>query len=133
VFAFKKLTCTLVVAAASMVMSATTISPAAAATAAETYGCPSGAVCLYSGDTTEMIRQGPVAIWWDGVNNLSNVYGHRAIYNHQYGGWTVQLCHGYNGTDCRLGNWVDEGLFGFADFGPINSVWLHAGSPRVVP
>jgi hypothetical protein len=111
-------------AAVATTVAITTATGTSAQAAGHTsYGCPSGAACLYSGVTPEEIARGPIAIWWTGVQQLHDVYGRHAIQNNQYGGWTVELCRGWYGTDCPYR--VDQGLFGFYDFTPINSVYLH--------
>ncbi|GGQ43807.1 hypothetical protein [Couchioplanes azureus] len=126
--ALRKFAYALAATVATVTMAAAPSSPAQAAGGTQ-YGCPSGAVCLYSGMYPEDINRGPVTMWWDGAHNLNNVFGHRAVFNNQYGGWTVQICRGWNGTNCPPGFFVPEGTFGFYDMTPINSVWLHAGNP----
>ncbi|WP_238009520.1 hypothetical protein KZZ52_27030 [Dactylosporangium sp. AC04546] len=123
----KKLVSGLAAIAVSLAMAVAVSSPAQAA--GPKNGCPYGAACIYSGVTAEAIAQGPVAIWWDGVYTLNNVFNQRAIINNQYGGWVIQICYGWYGTNCPPGGAIYEGLAGFPDMTPINSVWLHPGPP----
>lgn len=90
------------------------------AQAADSFGCPSGAVCIYKG--TNWYEPVP----WNqrytsaGVHQLYNQEGQHIVYNNQTGGWTVKLCRNSNGTDClpkmRPGDGWPENL------SPINSI-----------
>ncbi|MEV6602032.1 hypothetical protein AB0M36_35050 [Actinoplanes sp. NPDC051346] len=86
--------------------------------------CPVGAACLYT--TAGNPADGNVGlrthVWWQGVYNLSDVYGARHLHNNQTDGWVVDLCYGYNGTNCGPAinpGWIQN------DFTPINSVRLR--------
>lgn len=100
------------------------VSPAHAVTPNDTvYGCPSGAVCIYPRDQIYWLDPYPEAVYWSyGYHNLSNEYGDHWVVNNQTGGATVDLCDGYNGTNCVQ----HQNFFaGDYDLTPINSIVLN--------
>jgi hypothetical protein len=108
------------------VVAAVVMATAATATAAHAGdspwgGCPSGAVCMWSGPPGDPGHI--VAVWWDGVYQLNNVYGGHQIMNNQTDGWVVELCRGWYGNNCVF-TLAQDWWTGY-DFGPINSVYLH--------
>ena len=89
---------------------------------ATTYGCPSGAVCIYP--TGDPATSDPEYVFWSyGPHNLSNLYGHHAIFNNQYGDADALACYGYNGTNCEGGGFLAN-TWSAPDFTPYNSIVL---------
>lgn len=83
--------------------------------------CPSGYACLYDNIHT---GDAPTEYYHYGSYNLNNVTGTHRFTNNQTGGAKAYLCTGYNGTgSCQL---VPAGQTVTRDFGPINSIYLHA-------
>jgi hypothetical protein len=118
-------------AAAAIAIAATcvmTLGPATTAHAQTWYGCPDGWVCLYPQDTYYW-NSNPEQMWYTyGYHNLSNVYGTHYIFNNQTGNASIDLCYGYNGTNCTVPNGhIGAQLIGGFDFTPINSVVLNTG------
>jgi hypothetical protein len=98
---------------------------AATATAATTPGggtyadCAYGDVCIYAGANWNGT---PLSFTTYGAHNLSNEFGVHRVFNNQYGGATVQLCTGYNGTGC--GSPIAQYTYRDANLTPINSIVL---------
>ncbi|KOU27066.1 MULTISPECIES: hypothetical protein [Streptomyces] len=92
------------------------------AQADSSFGCPSGAVCVYLGtDWNQPVPQSQM-YWSAGVHRLYNQEGRHIVYNNQTHGWTVRLCRNGNGTDCgpkmRPGDGWPENL------SPVNSLLI---------
>ncbi|MFF5970063.1 hypothetical protein ACFY7C_00905 [Streptomyces sp. NPDC012769] len=95
----------------------------AQATVAETsHGCPSGAFCIYP-ENAGWNDDRPSHIFWSGPYNLHNQVGKHIVFNNQTDGWVVDLCVGYNGTDCRW--YMLDGAVSNLDLTMINSVVLR--------
>ncbi|MER8011856.1 MULTISPECIES: hypothetical protein [unclassified Streptomyces] len=87
-------------------------------------GCPYGAVCIYGQGVEPTDNPHPTNVYYSyGAHNLSNQFGNHWVYNNQYGGASMSLCKGYNGTNC--GTPIPEGYAVYADLGPINSITLN--------
>ncbi|MFF6779504.1 hypothetical protein [Streptomyces sp. NPDC012510] len=104
-------------------MTAAGAGQAQAAPQADSYGCPSGYVCMYPGAGWN--NNTPTHKYYRyGTYNLSNVVGTYRIYNNQTGGATMRTCTGYNGTGCQghlpAGWYIDKNMT------PINSITLQA-------
>lgn len=86
-------------AGAALLAVALTAAPAEAA--GTTYGCPSGAVCVYprNAQLTAGPKRGGIYYAY-GVHNFVNEVGYHRIFNNQYGGAGFQICLGYNGRGC---------------------------------
>jgi hypothetical protein len=100
---------------------------AATATAATPAGgtyanCGYGAACIYAGANWNGT---PLAYYSYGAHKLSNEYGVHRVFNNQYGGTTVRLCTGSNGTGC--GSPITEYTYDDVNLTPINSILLTAG------
>ncbi|MBB1261934.1 hypothetical protein [Streptomyces alkaliterrae] len=117
---FKRVTVTLAVATGVVLATGTP-----AAQAATVKGCASGYVCMYQ--SHEDYQNGkPSHRWYTyGAHNLSNQFGRKYIANNQYGGAKVQLCNGYNGTNCSRSIILPD-THVYIDITPINSVKLFA-------
>ncbi|UQX01920.1 hypothetical protein [Streptomyces sp. RerS4] len=107
-------------AAAATLALGTGILAAAPAQAADSFGCPSGAVCFYPG--TNWYQAPSKTFWSKGVHRIYGWEGQHIVYNNQTDGWTVQLCRTSYGTDClpkmRPGDGWPENL------SPINSILI---------
>jgi hypothetical protein len=87
-------------------------------------GCPYGAVCIYGQGVEPIDNPHPTNVYYSyGAHNLSNQFGNHWVYNNQYGGASVSLCKGYNGTNCT--STIPEGYAVYADLTPINSITLN--------
>lgn len=103
------------------------LGPVTLAQASTWAGCPDGAVCIYP-QNQDNSTSNPEAVFWSyGYHNLSNEYGLHEIANNQTGGASLDLCYGYNGTNCTVPNGhIAAGAIGVNfDFTPINSVRLN--------
>ncbi|MET3982193.1 hypothetical protein [Streptomyces sp. PvR034] len=95
-------------------------SPASAKAADSSFGCPSGAVCIYEG---EWNWSNPTDIYFsEGVHRIYNKEGRHIVYNNQTGGWTVRLCTGI-GTGC--GPKMKQGDGWPENLSPINSLKIE--------
>ncbi|MFJ9694816.1 hypothetical protein [Kitasatospora sp. NPDC101183] len=95
---------------------------ATARTADDSYGCPSGYVCLYPGAGWN--NNQPTSTYYRyGTYNLSNMYGTYRIYNNQTGGATMRTCTGYDGVGCE--GYLPAGWYIDKDMTPINSITLE--------
>ncbi|MFF8278350.1 hypothetical protein ACF05T_19935 [Streptomyces lateritius] len=98
-------------------------SQAQATTAAGTvHGCPSGAFCIYP-ENAEWNNDVPSHIYWEGMYNLVDQYGHHYLLNNQTDGWVVDICRKYNGVDCPW--YMVQGASWSLDLTEINSVVLR--------
>ncbi|MET7685344.1 hypothetical protein [Streptomyces sp. NPDC005423] len=120
---------TMLRAAATFAAAATavvTLGGAAQAKPADTPwdGCPSGAVCVYGEGVVPRDNPHPTAVYYSyGAHNLSNQTGSHWVLNNQYGGATMSLCDGYNGTNC--GTPIGQGVGVNANLTPVNSITLN--------
>jgi hypothetical protein len=111
--------------------SALTLSGSLPAHAAEPdlWGCPSGAVCIYSDGLFDHRNAAYITdyYWSYGAHDLVDQIGRHRIVNNQYGGpnATVLLCYGYGGTNCTAGVVYPDGGY-VADITPINSIVLNS-------
>jgi hypothetical protein len=88
-----------VAVSAALVFSAASTTPAEAAGA--TYGCPSGAVCVYPRNAPFTAGPERGGIYYSyGNHNFVNELGYHRIFNNQYGGAGFKICLGYNGRGC---------------------------------
>ncbi|MFC8914963.1 hypothetical protein E2C00_17055 [Streptomyces sp. WAC05374] len=96
---------------------------AQAAPAASSYGCPSGAFCIYP-QNAGWNNGVPSNVYWSrGVHPLYNQYGTHTVFNNQTDGWKVEFCYNANGTDCP---WlIGPGWAGDIDLEEMNSIILH--------
>lgn len=109
-------------AALAFAFGALTTVGAATAQAANSHGCPSGAVCIYPNATWN--GGDPEHVYWSyGAHNLYNEYGVHRIYNNQTGDATMRTCTGYNGTGCQ--GYLPAGWLIDKDLTPINSITLQ--------
>ncbi len=109
------------IAALVVGLAATAATTPAHASGTEWYGCPVGAVCLYEGLLPNPGRI--LYVWWEGANQMHNVYGDHLLLNNQTDGWVVDICRGWSGNDCVDTIEMDVGIQ--TNFTPINSVNLH--------
>ena len=102
--------------------------PASAASNADYYGCPYGAVCIYNNaDPGSGIESGGI-YWAYGAHNLSNQFGDHYVVNNQYGDAWVELCTGYNGTG-KGKSIILAAPYGNVEYlSPINSIVLGTGN-----
>ena len=89
----------------------------------QSYGCPSGAVCIYPQNAGWNNGHPSDMFWSYGAHNLSNMSGVHRLYNNQTGGATTRTCTGYNGSGCE--GYLPAGWYIDKDFTPINSITLE--------
>jgi len=86
------------------------------------HGCPYGAVCIYPQDNWNGGK--PEHVYHSyGAHPLHEEYGVQRLFNNQYGGSTVSLCKGTDGTNC--GTEMDPNTYADVDFTPFNTIRLN--------
>lgn len=116
-----------VAAAAATVVTAAVMTVGSTATAQAAdgppwAGCSYGAACIYPENQDPPTTKTHEFVAY-GAYNLSNQYGMHWILNNQYDNAKVDLCYGYNGTNCFHTLQGGSGIR--IDFTPINSVVLR--------
>lgn len=103
---------------------ATLMTGAGSAHAADLYGCPSGAVCIYAEGQPASSGTLTNTYWSYGAHNLSNQNNWHWVINNQTGGASTTLCYGYDGGNCS-GPTIAAGGWKAVDLTPINSIRLN--------
>lgn len=84
--------------------------------------CPPGYACIW--DVGIVVGNPPPEhrYYRYGTSNFVNEYGEHTVWNHQTGGARVQLCLGYNGTNCTVT--IPAGSAFHGSLTPFNSIKL---------